>query len=89
MARYLIASKHEAEDCMRALDEELKKGPGILDKFYYGCKEGDHTGYAIVETKNLSEAMALVPDFLQESACITKVDKITPSEIKSLHAKAA
>ena len=89
MARYLIASKHEPEDCIRALDEELAKWSGVLDKFVYGCKEGDHTGYAIVETKSLSDALALVPDFIQKSACITKVDKFTPAEIKSLHAKAA
>ncbi len=89
MARYLIASKHDPEDCVRALDAELAKGSGILDQFVYGCKEGDHTGYAIVESKNRSDALSLVPDFLQEKACITKVDKISPSEIKSMHAKAA
>jgi len=89
MTKYLIASKHEPADCIRALDEELAKGPGILDKFVYGCKEGDHTGYAIVDVKNLSDALAMVPGFLQESACITKVDKFTAAEIKSFHDKAA
>ena len=87
MSKYLIASKHEPDDCLRALDEELAKGPGILDKFVYGCKEGDHTGYAIVDVKNLSDALAMVPGFLQASACITKVDKFTPAEIKSFHGK--
>jgi len=89
MTKYLIASRHEPADCVRALDEELAMGSGILDKFVFGCKEGDHTGYAIVDVKNLSDALAMVPGFLQESACVTKVEKITPAEIKSLHAKAA
>ena len=89
MARYLITSKHEPEECLRALDEEMEKGSGILEKFVYGCKEGDHTGYAIVDTKNVSEALSLVPDFLQETACIEKVDAFTPAEIKALHAAAA
>ena len=89
MTKYLIASKHEPDECTRALDEELAKGPGVLDKFVYGCKEGDHTGYAIVDVKNLSDALAMVPGFLQASACITKVDKFTPAEIRSFHAKAA
>lgn len=89
MAKYLITSRHEPADCLRALDEELAKGPGILDKFYYGCREGDHTGYAVVEVKTLSDALAMVPGFLQETACITKVDKYTPAEIKSFHTKAA
>jgi hypothetical protein len=89
MTKYLIASRHDPADCTRALDEVLAKGSGILDKFVYGCKEGDHTGYAIVDVKNLSDALALVPGFLQESACVTKVDKFTPAEIRSFHAKAA
>jgi len=89
MSKYLIVSKHESADCVRALDEELAKGPGLLDKFVYGCKDGDHAAYAIVEVKTLSDALAMVPGFLQDSACITKVDKYTPAEIRSFHAKAA
>jgi len=73
---------------MRALEEELAIGPKVLDKFVYGCKEGNHTGYALAEVKTLSEALAWVPGFLQESACITKVDKFTPAEIRACHAKA-
>ena len=64
-------------------------GPKVLDKFVFGCKEGDHTGHAIVDIKSLREALAMVPGFLQESACVNKVHKFTPAEIKSFHAKAA
>ncbi len=89
MTKYLIASRHEPADCLRALDEELAKGSSVLDKFVYGCRDGDHTAYAIVEVNTPSDALALVPGFLQDLACITKVDKYTPAEIKSLHSKAA
>jgi hypothetical protein len=87
MALYFITSKHEPEECLRALDEEVAKG--AIDKFVYGCKSGDHTGYAIADMKNLSEALSLVPDFVQEKACVEKVDKFTPADIKSLHVMAA
>lgn len=89
MSRYLIASRHEADQCIQALDDTLAKGTGVLDKFVFGCKDGDHTAYAIADVKSLSDALALVPDFLQADACITRVDKYTPADIKSLHAKAA
>jgi len=88
MTKFLIASRHEPADCLKALDE-MAKGPGTLDKFVFGCSEGDHTGYAIVDVKNLSDALAMVPGFLQEAACITKVEKFTPAEIRAFHAKAA
>mgnify|MGYP001569425608 FL=1 len=89
MITYMIASSHKEEDCDRALDEMLAKGPKLLEKFVYGCKDGDHTGYAIVDVKSRSEALALIPAFLQDDACMTKVDRFTPAEIRSLHEKAA
>jgi hypothetical protein len=74
---------------VRAIDATLTRGTSVLDKFVFGCKEGDHTGYAIVDVKSLSDALAMVPDFLQESACVTRVDKFTAADIRAMHAKAA
>jgi len=89
MSRYLIASRHSSDECLRAMDATLAKGTNVLDKFVFGCREGDHSGYAIADVKSLSDALALVPDFLQENACATRVEKFTPAELKSMHAKAA
>jgi hypothetical protein len=89
MAFYMITSAHEPEQCLDALDEMLAKGSGSLDKFVFGCKEGDHTGYAIVEAENRSAALNVLPDMMQETACVAKVDRFTPAEIKSFHEKAA
>jgi len=67
----------------------MSKGAAVFDKFVYGCREGDHTGYAIVDVKSMSDALAMVPDFLQECACITKVDKFTAADLRSMHSKKA
>ena len=87
--KYLIATPHTKEECLRALDEQLEKGPDVLKKFSYGCKAGDHTGYAIVDVKDLREARGLVPGFLLDKARIVEVGIFTPEVIKSLHSKAA
>jgi hypothetical protein len=87
--KYLIQSSHTPEECIRALDEELAKGPEILSKFNYGCKAGDHTGYALVDVKNDAEARNFIPGFLNNKARIVPVDVFTPEVIRSLHAKAA
>ncbi len=89
MKRYLIESPHSAEDCLRALDEELAKGPAVLEKFEYGCMAGDHTGYAIVDAMSREDAVKLVPAFLQNRARIVEVGKFTPDMIRSFHTKAA
>jgi hypothetical protein len=87
--KYMITTPHTKEECLRALDEQLAKGPEILGKFNYGCRAGDHTGYALVEVKNELEARGFVPGFLISKARIVEVDAFTPEVIKSLHAKAA
>ncbi len=88
MARYMIESPHEPEECLRALDEELEKG--VLDKFEFGCKAGDHTGYALVDSNTRNEALnKYVPSFIQDKARIIEVGKFTPEMIKSFHTKAA
>ena len=89
MARYLIESPHKAEECLKALDEELEKGTDVLGRFDFGCKVGDHTAYAIVDANTRNDALKLVPSFLQNSARILEVGKITPDMIRSFHTKAA
>ena len=87
--KYMITTPHTKEECLRALDEQLAKGPEILKKFSYGCRTGDHTGYALVDVKNELEARGLVPGFLISKARLVEVDEFTPEAIKSFHVKAA
>ncbi len=86
---YLIKVPHTKEECLRALDEELSMGSDVLDKFYFGCMAGDHTGYSIVDVKNEDEARRLIPNFLLEKSMITEVGKFTPDQIRSFHKEAA
>lgn len=87
--KYMIETPHAEEDCLRALDEQLAKGPEVLKKFSFGCKAGDHTAYAIVDVKDFKEARDLVPESLLDKARIVEVSTITPEVIRSLHTKAA
>ena len=87
--KYVIETPHTPQECLRALDEQLAKGPDVLKKFSYGCKAGDHTGYAIVDVMNEGEARSLIPNFLINKARIVAVDIFTPEVIRSLHTKAA
>ena len=89
MSLYMITSAHEPEECLDALDEIAAKKPDTLKKFVFGCAGGDHTGYAILEAESRIKAMELLPESLWESACISKVDRLTPADIQAFHAKAA
>ena len=85
MLRYIVESPHTKEECLRALDEIIAKSPQTLDKFVWGCKAGDHTGYAIVEAENEAKVRGMLPSFLKDKMKVISVEKFTVEQIKSLH----
>lgn len=85
MRRYLLESPHTKEECMRELDEVMEEGKNVLNKFYWGCSQGDHTGYAIVDAETQASALKLVPGFIRNKAKAIEVQQFTPEQIKSFH----
>lgn len=89
MSRYQVETPHTKEECLKALDETLAKGPDMLNKFEWGCSVNDHTGYALIEAENESKVRNMIPSFLRDKAKITQVARFTPDQIKQFHKKAA
>jgi hypothetical protein len=89
MPLYLIKSRHMLGNCLRALDEQMTHDVRSLEEFVYACGEGDHAGYAVVEAKSRDEAMNILPEVLRQEATVWKVDRFTPDDIRSFHAKAS
>jgi hypothetical protein len=85
MAQYLIESSHTKEECLKALDETLAKGPEVLGRFEYGCMAGDHRGWATVEAGSENQAREYVPSFLRSKARVIQVGRFTPEQIRSFH----
>ncbi len=85
MAKYVVESPHTSEECMQALDETLEKGEEILKLFAFGCKSGEHTGWAYMDADSEKEALEIVPEFLRDKARAHEVSMFTPEEIKAAH----
>jgi len=83
MKRYLVISNHTAEDCVRAVKETL--AIGYLTHFDWGCKDGVHTGWALLEAEDRSQAMLSVPTFLRGKAQVVQVLKFKPEKVDALH----
>ena len=77
---YMIETPHEKGECLKTLDAQMNTGPRIGNKFYYGCKDGDHTGYALVDLKDKKEGISQIPDFLRARTKIVEVEALTPDE---------
>ncbi len=87
MKRFLVISNHTAADCNLALKEV--HAIGYLTHFDWGCKDGVHTGWAVLDAENKAEAMMSVPTFLRTQAQVVGITKFRPEKIEALHVTGA
>ena len=73
MDRYLIESPHAPEDCDRIAKEI--HAAGYLHYFEWGCHDGVHTGWAIIETESPEHARQIVPWDVRDLARIVRLEK--------------
>lgn len=83
MRRFLVISNHNAADCDLALQQVL--AIGYLTHFDWGCKDGVHTGWAIIEAEDKAEAMLSVPTFLRNQAQVVRLTKFKPEHVQAIH----
>jgi hypothetical protein len=69
MERFLIETPHTDEECLSLLDQILAMG--YLHNFDWGCEDGDHTGWAIIEADNRR---------------IVQLNRFTDEDVQKLHA---
>jgi len=86
MAKYLIEVAHEAEKnaCLRAAQILLKSGSHFVTNADFGCLDGEHKAWIVVEVSNKEEAKPVLPPEYRSSAKIVKLNKFTLKEIEDL-----
>ncbi len=83
MDRYLIESPHEAQECKKLLKDMLANG--YLHHFEWGCPEGTHVGWAIIEAESAAQAFLAVPPLVRHKARVVKLKRYEESEVMSWH----
>lgn len=83
MDRYLVSVSHTNDDCVRAL--KAVEAVGMITHFDWGCKDGDHTGYVIIEAESRSQALMVVPPLMRDKARAVRLVKFEPEEVRSMH----
>jgi replicative superfamily II helicase len=75
MARFLIELTHEAneEACTTAIQTLLSTGSHFLTNAEWGCKDGEHRCWIIVDVNSLQEARAILPPVYRHEAKIIKL----------------
>jgi len=83
MNRYLIESKHAAEDCHHVVEQFIYFGH--IMNFEWGCEAGEHSSWAMVESENEAEALLSVPPNLRSKARAIRLTKYTPDKLQKAH----
>lgn len=83
MARYLIEVPHEQEiqACARVVQIFLASGSHLLTHADWGCFDGEHSAWLIVDVETKAEARSLVPPAFRADAKIVGLNKFTMEQI--------
>ena len=86
MARFLIEVPHEAEkvECARAIQILLSTGSHFLTHAEWGCLDGVHKGWIIMELESKQEARSILPPAYRSQAKIVELNKFTMEEIEEI-----
>jgi hypothetical protein len=83
MERFLIEVPHgeDKASCMRAIEVFLRSGSHFVTHADWGCMDGDHKAWMLVEVEDKKSAMMILPTAYRRNAKITKLHRFTREEI--------
>ncbi len=86
MARFLIEVPHEEDSvaCLRAVKILLESGSHFLTHADFGCEDGVHKAWIIVEAETRSEARNQLHPFYRNAATVVALSKFTVEEVNQL-----
>jgi len=86
MAKFLIEVAHEAEKsaCLRAAQILLKSGSHFVTNADFGCLDGEHKAWIVIDVFDKEEAKAILPTEFRSSAKIVKLNKFNLNQIEEM-----
>jgi hypothetical protein len=83
MPRFLIEVPHEStgDACVKAIDVILRTGSHFFSKADWGCKDGEHKAWIIVDVSSKDEARGIVPVSFRNDAKIVQLNAFSQEEI--------
>jgi hypothetical protein len=85
-ARFLIEVPHEPTmlACARAVEAILKAGSHFVTHADWGCKDGEHKAWMIVEVHDKDEARAIVPPAFRSQAKVVQLNSFSMEEVEGM-----
>jgi hypothetical protein len=85
-AKFLIEVPHEGTTvaCVRAVETFLQSGSHFLTHADWGCRDGEHKAWVIVEVNNKDEARAIVPPAFRSHAKVVQLNTFSLEEVATI-----
>jgi hypothetical protein len=86
MPRFLIEVQHENDykGCVRALETIMQHGSHLTHKAEFGCADGVHTGWLIVDVESREDAQMIIPPQHRGDARIVQLKRWTREQIENM-----
>ena len=87
MARFLIEVPHDEDvaGCSRVVEIFLKTGSHFLTNADWGCGDGVHKAWLLVDVADQDEARAILPPAFRSQARIVALNKFSLDEIGRIY----
>ena len=86
MTKFLVEVSHSPEkiECLRTIQIFLSSGSHFLTHADWGCLDGEHKAWFVMEVDSKEEALRVVPSFYWKDTKITKLSKFNLTEVENL-----
>lgn len=86
MSKYLIEVGHSSDrvECLRAIQILLSTGNHYLTNSEWGCHDGVHKSWFIIEVENKNEAMMIIPPFYRKDTTITRLNRFKLEDVEGM-----
>ena len=86
MPKFLIEVPHDSDKqaCARAVHAFLSSGSHFVANADWGCRDGDHRAWMVVDVGSKEEARGIVPPIYRSQAKVVGLNSFTLKEIEGM-----
>ncbi len=85
MAKFFIEVPHDSDkvECSRAVQALLSTGSHFVTNAEWGCFDGVHAAWLIVEVESKAEAMSIVPPAFRQRSRVVALNRFSLPKIEA------
>lgn len=86
MARFLIEVSHDegVASCMQVIQTFVQTGSHFLSNADWGCKDGEHKAWIIVDVDSREDALQMLPPVFRSEARVIELHKFKIEDIDEI-----